>query len=93
MFLKKCETQLLRQHIALCGCSQRNNTSSYLGGLSYMKKLEHNLEAVQRQHNDKEFTNLYLYIDGKKFEVVPRCWTVKEKAYFYSLLSKSDLMK
>lgn len=49
-----------------------------------------NIYAVKRQHSDgKTYNNIYVEIDGHKFEVVPRVWTIKEKAYFYSLLDKN----
>lgn len=53
-------------------------------------KLKTELKTNERKNNN-EFVNLYLFIDGKRFELVPHCRTIREKAYFYSMLKKSNL--
>lgn len=40
---------------------------------------------------DCDYVNIYLYMDDYKFELVPHCRTMKEKAMFYSLLARSPL--
>lgn len=55
-------------------------------------------ETTQRDYELKveprkngEFLNLYLYIDGKRFELVPHCRSIRETAYFYGTLARSSL--
>lgn len=54
--------------------------------------LETVLKVVSKSKNGNYYHNLYINIGGKSFELVPRARTVKEKAYFYSLLKVSDLV-
>lgn len=37
------------------------------------------------------YLNVYIELDGMRFELVPHCRTVREKAYFYNLLARSPL--
>lgn len=55
------------------------------------REIKVSLETAPRVHDGVEYTNLYLIIDGKRFELVPHARTVKEKALFYGLLSRSPL--
>lgn len=57
------------------------------------KLLDCVLYTKDREHDGKTYTNLYVVIDGHKFEVVPRWFTIKEKSFFYSLVAKCDLPK
>ena len=44
--------------------------------------------APRMSSQGRAFTNLYIYVDGKRFELVPHCRTVREVAYFYALLTR-----
>lgn len=37
------------------------------------------------------YVNVYIVLDGCRFELVPHCRTKRETAYFYNLLSRSPL--
>lgn len=51
------------------------------------------LKCLKRSKNiDKDYVNVYIYIDGHRFELVPHCRTPKETAYFYKLLKDSNLI-
>lgn len=47
--------------------------------------------TAPRVHDGVEYVNLYVVIDGKRFELVPHVRSIKEKAYFYGMLSRSPL--
>lgn len=49
------------------------------------------LKVVKRAKNN-DYVNLYIYIDGYRFELVPHTRSVKETAFYYSLLKNSKLM-
>lgn len=46
----------------------------------------------RKSDTNNDFVNLYVYLDGYRFELVPHCRTKKETAFFYALLSRSSLM-
>ena len=48
------------------------------------------LRSAKRSKNG-DYINIYLYVDGCRFELVPHTRSVRETAYFYSLLKKSKL--
>lgn len=48
--------------------------------------------VVEKRRQDSPYNNVYIVIDGFRFEVVPHTRSKKETAYFYALLEKSDLM-
>jgi len=52
-------------------------------------KVPYTLKTLQRK--EQNYFNLYIVIDGKRFELVPHSRTIKEKSYFYMLLKKTDL--
>lgn len=49
------------------------------------------LTLAPRVHDGVEYINLYITIDGKRFELVPHCRTLRETALFYGVLSRSPL--
>lgn len=44
-----------------------------------------------RKSGAGDFVNLYVYLNGCRFELVPHCRTKRETAYFYNMLSRSPL--
>ena len=54
------------------------------------KKLKVELQTAKRKNNDK-YTNLYIFIDGYRFELVPHCRTITETSFFYDLLKRSEV--
>lgn len=48
--------------------------------------------VVEKRRNGSNYNNVYIVIDGFRFEVVPHTRSKKETAYFYALLEKSDLI-
>lgn len=55
------------------------------------REIKVQFETTPRVHDGVEYLNLYVFIDGKRFELVPHVRSVKEKALFYGLLSRSPL--
>lgn len=49
-----------------------------------------NYELTVAPRKNGEFLNLYVYVDGKRFEIVPHCRTIRETAYFYALVSRAS---
>lgn len=49
------------------------------------------IETAPREYLGKTLVNLYIYIDGKRFELVPHCRSKRETAYFYNMLARSEL--
>lgn len=61
-----------------------------------MSKDTNDLEVkliTQKRESNEDFINLYLFINGVRFELVPHCRSKRESAYFYALLKKSKLIK
>lgn len=48
--------------------------------------------AKKREKTDNDYLNVYIEIDGYRFEVVPHVRTMKEKALFYAVLGRNVVM-
>lgn len=57
------------------------------------KQVKYSIIRKERKKSEGQYENMYLYFDDYSFEVVPHCRTIKEKALFYSLLKRSDMVK
>lgn len=57
----------------------------------YERVNEVKLTTELRKSGAGDFVNLYVVLDGRKFELVPHCRTKRETAYFYNLLARSPL--
>lgn len=48
-----------------------------------------NVYACKRAKSDNDYLNVYIEIDGYRFELVPHTRTVKETALFYAVLGRN----